>query len=262
MKHPDAVDRQLALAWQAFTPGASSRERVRARLGEVGPLASGSADSIRAAASPNRWRSLQASGKVGLVVGAGVFCAGFAAGLLTLAVVQGPMPAAAPRVVSPRSDSVSVPSAPQASLEHESANEAGAIVALPDVPVGQPSGTLGPPSHLPRAPREPLPRARARDWRAELELLERAERAVRADGAALALALLADFDARYPRSELQEERQAIEVMARCQAHATDGAARALRFLRTYPSSVYVQRISDACQPGAAVGIDPGSDKHR
>jgi hypothetical protein len=86
-------------------------------------------------------------------------------------------------------------------------------------------------------------RSSARD---ELELLRRAERAVRADNSALALVLTSEHEARYPSSPLGEERSAIELMAHCAAKASDGAARAARFVRQHPKSVYLGRISDLC----------------
>jgi hypothetical protein len=108
------------------------------------------------------------------------------------------------------------------------------------------------------APAARAPTQRARDWRGELELLERADRAVRADNSALALALLAELDARYPRSTLLEERAAMELLAHCQARAADAGSRAQRFLRTYPNSVYLERASELCQHGATASPTSGT----
>jgi hypothetical protein len=80
----------------------------------------------------------------------------------------------------------------------------------------------------------------------ELALLQRAERAVRAENSALALMLTGELDARHPRSELLEERRAIELMAHCVAHATDARPRAERFLRAHPRSVYAERVQQLC----------------
>jgi hypothetical protein len=88
-----------------------------------------------------------------------------------------------------------------------------------------------------------LPSLRSRD---ELALLQRAERAVRAENSALALMLTSELEERYPRSQLLEERNAIELMAHCVAHATDARPRAERFLRAHPRSVYAERIAALC----------------
>ena len=77
-------------------------------------------------------------------------------------------------------------------------------------------------------------------------MLQRAERAVRAGNAALALALIGELEERHPRSRLLEERRAIELMAHCEAKATDASARAARFLRDHPQSVYAGRVSAMC----------------
>ena len=87
--------------------------------------------------------------------------------------------------------------------------------------------------------------------RDELLLLQRAERAVRASNSALALALIGELEENYPRSVLLEERRAIELMAHCAAGATDGAARARRFERDHPRSVYAERITELCRASRA-----------
>jgi hypothetical protein len=86
--------------------------------------------------------------------------------------------------------------------------------------------------------------------REELALLQRAERAVRAGDAALGLALIAELETKYARSKLLEERRAIELMAHCAVGSTEGAARAVRFLRDHPRSIYAARIQALCHPRA------------
>jgi hypothetical protein len=98
--------------------------------------------------------------------------------------------------------------------------------------------------------------------REELVLLQRAERAVRAGNAALALALTGEFDQRYPRSRLVEERHAIELMAYCLAGATDSATRGARFAREYPTSVYAERIATLCPIATTTANEDDSDKSR
>jgi hypothetical protein len=89
--------------------------------------------------------------------------------------------------------------------------------------------------------------------------LQRAERAVRADNAALALALIGELEARYPRSTLLEERSAIQLLAHCRAGATDARMRAARFLRQHPSSLYAGRIRELCPSESADGPGDARD---
>lgn len=255
MTDADVVDRQLALARQGFTPTGELRERVRARLGQVGHaprVATQAAAGRSLNQEPSRWRSLRASGNVGLGVGAGLFGLGLAVGASLAVGLVAPALLRAPAAdVSLQSHALpaaltEMPAAPEQTTQGESVQRKSSSSATLSERDAAPAG-----SAKPRPQRAAPPRATAgRDWRAELELLERAERAVRADNAALALSLLADFDAGYPHSQLIEERRAIEVMAHCQAHATDGTARAERFLRAHPSSVYAERIAEACRLGA------------
>jgi len=203
----------------------------------------GQAPALLGASSGNvpktsRSRALRASGTLGVGVGVGLFGLGVLVGLA--------VPHAAQRELEPSA-------ARPVQLDiaaHGAERSSQPAVAPPPVPAA-PTSALTPGNEQPL----PKPVARRstvhrrdteRDWRGELTLLERAEKAVRADSAAFALALLAEFDARYPRSRLSEERQAIELMAHCQARATDAAARAERFRRAHPNSVYAQRIAEVC----------------
>lgn len=111
-------------------------------------------------------------------------------------------------------------------------------------------------AHVPRAARPATQRAKipappsdalaAADPDRELALLRRAERAVRGDDSALALALIGELEEHYPRSSLLEERRAVELLAYCVAGASDARARAQRFLREHPRSVYAGRIAEKC----------------
>jgi hypothetical protein len=107
-------------------------------------------------------------------------------------------------------------------------------------PPQQRARTAAPQSDLPSGALE------AADPNQELALLRRAERAVRNDDSALALALIAELEERHPRSSLLEERRAVELLAYCLAGASDARTRAQRFLREHPRSVYAGRIADKC----------------
>jgi hypothetical protein len=89
----------------------------------------------------------------------------------------------------------------------------------------------------------------------EIALLQRAERAIRAGEATLALALLGELDRRFPAPSLREERSAALVLAHCVQSRGDDAgssqerearARAERFLAEAPTSVYADRIRASC----------------
>jgi hypothetical protein len=113
----------------------------------------------------------------------------------------------------------------------------------------------------PRAAAEPAPSDPRRQLEQELLALQRAERALRNDNAALALALLDELDARYARPLLGEERSATRSMAACQAGSTGAVAAARTFLDSHPRSVYGDRIRAACQleTGVRNSSDPATD---
>lgn len=220
------VERQLMLARAAYTPSPALRARVLERL-QPAPLPAVAATR----AGHTGWRALRESGLKRALLGAGLLALGFVAGYQAHANRELPPP----------------PPLPQ--LEVTSAE-----ALIPEVePLPEPLAV-----DVPRAPvqvivpraRKVRPRAPAASARDELALLARAERAVRADNSALALALIAELEERHPRSRLLEERRAIELMAHCAASATDGALRAQRFVRKHPRSVYAERIAELCQAGA------------
>jgi hypothetical protein len=248
---PEFVDRHLQRAWQAFAPPSNLRELVRARLtsstaATLGAAGIGLASNTR---PEGAWASLQASGKLGALVGAGLLGIGLLSGYFIR-------------------DSQQEPSAPPMSASNAASPPPAALPVLvqPELQRAEPT----PPSALPRAPRalEPARRNAVRapapetapsattaepqltaEPNEELALLRRAERAVRTDNSALALALIAELEERYPRTSLLEERRAIELMAYCSAGASDAAPRTQRFLREYPESAYAGRVRDLC-PGA------------
>jgi hypothetical protein len=90
--------------------------------------------------------------------------------------------------------------------------------------------------------------ARALD---ELALLSRAERALRAGEAALALTFLDELDRHHPRSTLLEERTAARLLADCMREAPGASERAERFLHDHRVSVYSDRLQSTCALAAA-----------
>jgi len=245
--HDDIVRRHLTRAWQSWAPSPDLDARVRARLtsssaATLGAIGLGAATG---AGRPSPWASLQASGKLGALVGAGLLGVGFLSGYLAHS-SEGPSPgpeprrAAAPAVVEVAASNADIPP----------------TVATPLPVAREPEPAESSRKRSPRAipPSAPPPASRNETTPApnqELALLQRAERAVRADNAALALVLIGELEERYPRSTLLEERSAIELLAHCRAGATDASPRAARFLRQHPSSLYAGRIRELCPAESA-----------
>jgi hypothetical protein len=245
---PSALEQQLALTRVAYTPSSALRDRVLTRL-ELAP-----------APSPTRGespvgRAARGRAAVGALVGAGLLALGFAGGYHASALREAPpLPptrfAATPELqegapLLPEPEPLAEPEplepAAQSPLDAHASNPRSPRRARASTrrPAASPV-TVAPP---PAAP----PPAAPPSSREELALLQRAERATRADNSALALALIAELEERYPRSELLEERKAIELIALCAAGATDGSARAEHFIRNHPRSVYAGRIAELCR---------------
>jgi hypothetical protein len=86
---------------------------------------------------------------------------------------------------------------------------------------------------------------------AELTALRRVERALREREPGRALALLDRLDAQVPEGRLLEERAAARTMARCAVSQLKGETRdamqsVLEFSRSYPASVYFERVRGTC----------------
>jgi hypothetical protein len=131
-----------------------------------------------------------------------------------------------------------------------------------------PAGVLAPAS--PSAPEPEVPRARrgvrpaspvapARptpDFAAALQLLTRARGALDRDEPALALRLLDELDASFPRELLDQERGATRVLGLC---ANGEQARAVQLARQLfagrPRSIYSHRLERSCA-GEALGVKP------
>jgi hypothetical protein len=265
----DLVDRQLARVWQEFTPAPNLQQQVRARLtsstaATMGAVGMGVASQAR---PEGAWASLQATGKLGALVGAGLLGAGVLSGYL-IRDIQGETEQreTAPQAAMVQRIEASGDDRARAGAEAATTSERPAPEDSDDQRV--PSGALEAPraAAAPRAPRARPSRAQSHTLRneppltlapthaasaagnvsEELMLLQRAERAVRADNPALALALIGELEERYPRSIVLEERRAVELMAYCLAGATDASARTQRFLRDHPRSVHAGRIGEVC----------------
>ena len=87
----------------------------------------------------------------------------------------------------------------------------------------------------------------------ELTVLRQAQADLRAGLPASALRRLADYDRRFGRGALEEERQAVAAIARCQVDPGSAAEiQAARFLRSAPESPLAERVRSACQKSAEI----------
>jgi hypothetical protein len=94
----------------------------------------------------------------------------------------------------------------------------------------------------------PAPRPALDSLDPELTVLRQAQEDLRAGLPAQALRRLAEYDRRFGKGTLNEERRAIGAIALCQAHPGSAAqAQAERFLRTAPQSPLAGRVRSACQ---------------
>lgn len=81
----------------------------------------------------------------------------------------------------------------------------------------------------------------------ELALLRRAERATRSGDGALARSLIAELDARFPKTALRQERAALLVLAACATGEPSAPSDARQFVQRHAQSVYLDRIRSACE---------------
>jgi hypothetical protein len=255
----DVVERHLSRAWQAAAPAPGLQQQVRARLSSSTAATAGAlALRMGSRTQPmSAWSSLRASGKLGVIIGVGVFGLGLFSGYLIRDSREG---VAASGAAIAAIEAVSPPLPSQDGLVADHSADVEVVVAREatepprrevesERPTGKPRRSVGgrrshePAAASPAVASTQLEPAKPSD---ELALLGRADRAVRTEDAALALALIGELDARHPDSKLMEERRAIELLAHCEAGATDAKARSERFLRAHPGSVYGGRIRETC----------------
>lgn len=147
--------------------------------------------------------------------------------------------------------------APVAAVDAHTPTAAPWVTPLPPTPPrvspGEPRRDPTPtPPPPPRAAR-PLPRSTQTEastggtLRDESELLAAAHRALLVGDAPVALARIADYDARFPHGALREERDLEHVLALCAAgRGAASRAAARRFVRSFPDSPSVGRAAGAC----------------
>jgi hypothetical protein len=237
MTELDATERALGLALARVSPTESDRRRVRAGIAVPAgaPLTSpGSALPAAPRSVASSWLLWSGLGGalLGLGIGAGIgFGLGFARGHATPAAVTS-------SARSLPAGSLIVP-APQAAAPAQLAPQSEAPAEM------GPGATANPR----REPKRPRGASASQPQEAELALLQRSERALRARQAELALALLDELDVHYPKTRFGEERRAARILARCQAGDASALSAAQAFLQAHPRSVYSKRILETCGGG-------------
>ena len=97
----------------------------------------------------------------------------------------------------------------------------------------------------------------------ELTALRQAQEDLRAGLPAQALRRLAEYDRRFGKGTLNQERRAIGAIALCQLHPGPAAqAQAERFLRFAPESPLAERVRAACNNSNTKpvnGVEPGRE---
>jgi len=206
-------------------------------LGEVAPNAPRSAAEAHAPLPGVRLGARAVSLLTAALVAAlgASFASGYWLGQDRAAVSQGPLPAALVPATAARNPAPSVTLPPLAMAPEQLPAASAAAERLPARVERRASK---PPLRTATAPEALRPD--------ELALLRRVERALRSAEPALALALLAELDERFPNSSLGEERRASNALAHCQLGDPGAAERAASFLREHGSSVYADHVRSTC----------------
>ena len=262
----------LALAREADHAPAGASERVRRRVavavGAAGAVTLATWAKGSGSAAPVK-TALLASSSAKLAVVAAALAA---LGGTTFAVLHGARdpqrPAAAPHAVrvahagtvpKPSADmavvpttetqnaaesqtrEVAVPQAPAPAVAVPQAPEQGHALAAPEASAVGTAPTVG----SRRLAAQP-PSAADAALSAEMDLLSQASAALNAGDAAAARALLTTHRARYRDGQLRQERQALEVLARCVANEPGAGVAARAYLRRVPDGILAARIESAC----------------
>jgi hypothetical protein len=257
----DDIERSLALAREALLPPEGALERVHVQVTKDRWVDAGGARVPRGVTKLTTT----------VLVGAG-FVAGYWLGLHRSDVSSASPPAATPTMspgVSPATSPATSPAVSPAPAPTQSGDWVKGPASEPQppaepVPLLERSALGSPPPSSARS-RAPASGATAESAEAsgralhprrarpptdppldELTLLSRAERALRAGEAALALTFLDELDRRLPRSTLLEERRAARLLADCLLAVPGAPARAQQFLHQHRGSVYSDRLQSTC----------------
>ena len=253
---PDTIT-SLRLAREVFSPSAVQRERVWTGLAARVPA---SAPAARAAGAAAARATPGAARVVALLKGGVLVGMGFVLGYW-FADTRAPLPAP-PNAAATASPLTGASAPPLAAPVVEPAARA------PDSALGAPAeitrarAVAGPTASAALTTRQTetsttAPRAVKRSHTssdapastsaAELALLARAERAIRAGDGALARSFIDDLEARFPKTGWREEREAIVVLAACALGEPSAEREARIFLERHAGSVYFDRIGTLCR---------------
>jgi hypothetical protein len=231
----------LELASAARTPRAQDKARVSQRLGAAIGVAAGNASAAHAAAV-TKGATIKTSGGVALFKWIAASAVLATAVVTYVAMSSQPTPAAAPRVdAHPQAATAPAAAAPE---------PATVTAAQPVRPAPIPAAVPEPQSaasHTPRRVEHRRPAAASAAAQDEIGLLHRAQAAWRAQDPKTALALLDEHRARYPHSQLQPERDALQALSLCELGKRDEGRRLARsVIARAPSSPLRASLEQSC----------------
>jgi hypothetical protein len=237
----------LELARTDSEPSAADKLRIfealRARLGAppiVPPTGDRSGSSV--VGEPGASALVRSSAPLGKLIAVGVIAAGIGFGAGAGFGAGFGLRERAPGTATPAASATSVaaPLGPSAISAQAAPASAEAPVALAEPAVAAAA------KH--RSKRSPgTPSASEPELFEALNLLRRAQRALRKDEALLALALLDELDRHFAAQVLSEERQATRALALCKSGDEPRAREtASALLRQNPSSIYAARLRESC----------------
>jgi hypothetical protein len=244
---PDVADLLGAGADLPGPPADTERRlygRIAASVGIAGGIAATGGTAAAAGKTTGGAAAIAATGsaastKLALIVAAVVAVAGGAGTALYL---TGGDDAPAPAV--DRAAPVVAPAAPEPAAP-EPAPEPAALEPAPE-----PAAADEPPAEVAEPAAKPAPTVDS--LAAERRLLDRARALIAGGDHTGALAQLRAHARRFPRGRLAEERDASWIHALVRAGRTDAArARAARFHRRYPDSLYGRSIDGAIESAPA-----------
>lgn len=250
----------LELARSDAEPSAADKLRVlqalQARLGTppVIPASTGERGAPQAAATSGGAAGARGLGKL-VAVGAIAAALGLAAGF---ALRGAPATPSAPAAREGAHDFPGL--APERGATVAAAETSAPVGVPPPVPSSEPAAATEPAAPTEpasavtsRAASKPSARQRPSSGKPEptlfqaLELLRRAQRALRKQEPALSLALLDELDQRFATSVLGEERQATRVLALCLSGDEARAQQiAHALLEQNPATIYAARVRESC----------------